>query len=158
MRTTLELLKEPFLARTGTRAKVHPESALMSLAGGGWRCDAIEDEATKTYLRDVFAAGIARDNTFVIMDAGKRCCYCCALLAQLLRPRAQNETGEDTQFSKERPLRPLKFILEPDGTHGVVVLWLPPDGISLDVLREIRARLLGVLRHDMAARTAQEVP
>ena len=53
---------------------------------------------------------------------------------------------------KVRPRRPLKFILEPDGTHGVVEPWAPPDGVALEVLCDVRARLLDVLRREGAAR------
>ena len=46
--------------------------------------------------------------------------------------------------------RPPKFILEPDGTHGVVEPWVPPDGVALEVLCDVRARLLDVLRREGA--------
>ena len=29
--------------------------------------------------------------------------------------------------------KPLKFMLEPDWTHGVVEPWVPPDGVALEV-------------------------
>ena len=54
--------------------------------------------------------------------------------------------------SKAPPRRPLKFILEPDGTHGVVEPWVPPDGVALEVLCDVRARLLDVLRREVVAR------
>ena len=50
-----------------------------------------------------------------------------------------------------RRSRPHKFILEPDGTHGVVEPWVPPDGFALEVLGDVRARLLDVLRREGAA-------
>ncbi|TFK89188.1 hypothetical protein K466DRAFT_39216 [Polyporus arcularius HHB13444] len=154
MQRALRLVKEPLLAQMAARATVHPEAALMSLGAGGWRSSTMQDAATKTHLHDVFAGGISRDNTPIILDAGKRCCYCCALLAQLLRPRSESDPGG----SERTPLRPLKFVLEPDGTHGIIVPWLPPAGIPLNALREIRARLLGVLRRNLSKCDAQEVP
>ena len=50
-----------------------------------------------------------------------------------------------------RRSRPLKFMLEPDGTHGVVEPWAPPDGVALEVLCDVRARLLEVLWCEGAA-------
>ena len=52
--------------------------------------------------------------------------------------------------SKVRPRMPLKFILEPDGTHGVVEPWVPPDGVALEVLCDVRGRLLDVIRREGA--------
>ncbi|RDX41538.1 hypothetical protein OH76DRAFT_1489406 [Lentinus brumalis] len=154
MQRALRHVKEPLLAQMAATTTVHPEAALLSLAVGGWCSTAVGDEATKKHLHDVFAGGISRDNTPIILDAGKRCCYCCALLAQLLRPRSESDPGG----SERTPLRPLKFVLEPDGTHGIIVPWLPPAGIPLNALREIRARLLGVLRRNLSKCDAQEVP
>ena len=42
-------------------------------------------------------------------------------------------------------------MLEPDGTHGVVEPWVPPDGVALEVLCDVRERLLDVLRREGAA-------
>ena len=59
--------------------------------------------------------------------------------------------------SKVPRRRPLKFILEPDGTHGVVEPWVPPDGVALEVLCDVRARLLDVLRREGAALSRRSV-
>ena len=54
--------------------------------------------------------------------------------------------------------RPLKFMLEPDGTHGVVEPWVPPDGVALEVLCDVRAGLLDVLRREGAALARSAIP
>ena len=99
---------------------------------------------------------MARENAPIILPSGKRCCYCCALLAQALRPwsddLAEAEVDSEGSGSKVPRRRPLKFMLEPDGTHGVVEPWVPPDGVALEVLCDVRASLLEVLWRKGAAR------
>ena len=56
----------------------------------------------------------------------KKCCFCCHTLATLLKEHAG-----------------LDFVLQ--DTHSKIFPWVPPRGIPLDVLQEMRVTLLRVL-------------
>ena len=60
------------------------------------------------------------------MGVVKKCCFCCHNLATLIKERVG-----------------LEFVLQ--GTHSTILPWVPPRGIPLDVLVELRMTLLRAL-------------
>ncbi|KAI0716179.1 hypothetical protein C8T65DRAFT_828390 [Cerioporus squamosus] len=101
------------LARGPLEASEHAEATLMGLACSS-RSDAgivgrgLQTTAAQT-VESMFQA------SRVPVGVSKKCCFCCHKLATLLQERDA-----------------LEFVLE--GTHSVIVPWVPPQGIPAEVL------------------------
>ncbi|TFK78997.1 hypothetical protein K466DRAFT_668265 [Polyporus arcularius HHB13444] len=105
-------------------AAEHAEAVLMSLAcsslSGTVAVEGIDSEDAA--IQSIFRT------TRVPVGVSEKCCFCCHKLASLLKQRAG-----------------LECVLPGQGTHSTIVPWIPPPGLSPDVLVELRVILLRVL-------------
>ncbi|KAI0756211.1 hypothetical protein C8Q80DRAFT_1264298 [Daedaleopsis nitida] len=112
-------------------AAEHAEAIIMALAcnpAGSGVVKALglkrESEAA-TDIQSIFDIS-RRPNGEVPVGVSKKCCFCCHKLATLLKQHADRS-----------------FVLQ--GTNSMIFPWIPPKGIPLDVLTELRLTLLRVL-------------
>ncbi|CAA7263678.1 unnamed protein product [Cyclocybe aegerita] len=118
---------------------IHAEASLMGLLAyfshpdttTGKYIDDMDADALKTLFEPVLAMA-----TTPTIGVGKKCCWCCYKLAQLLKARQQE-------------------ILLP-GTHGVLYAWCPPRvGVDIQVLKIMEKELWEKLERVVAHRLAQ---
>ncbi|KAI0779246.1 hypothetical protein C8Q74DRAFT_1367161 [Fomes fomentarius] len=91
------------------------------------------------------------------IGVSKKCCFCCRLLGEKLNNwRKSNAKGSDGTDDTVYP----EFILP--GSHSTVSPWLPPPGVPLEVLKNIRVELLKrlweLIQGGIYAKSAQTSP
>ncbi|KAI0779266.1 hypothetical protein C8Q74DRAFT_1412330 [Fomes fomentarius] len=117
------------------KVSIHAEAALMG---------AVFSHITGTPNASTIRIGVS-----------KKCCFCCRLLGEELNDwRKLKLKGSDCDSTYP------EFILP--GSHSTVFPWLPPRGVPLKVLKNIRVELLKCLweliQEGMYAKSAQTSP
>ncbi|TFK81516.1 hypothetical protein K466DRAFT_667066 [Polyporus arcularius HHB13444] len=118
------------LARGPLDVAEHAEATLMAFAyssrcEGGTVHGTVPGPGTLSTVLSMFQA------PRVPVGVSKKCCFCCYTLAALLKKHAR-----------------LDFVLQ--GTHSVIYPWVPPDGIPVGVLIDLRLALVRVLYDTIA--------
>lgn len=138
--------RHPDLKAVNDRAMVHAEAALMGVAYGiasGYLRDGTVEAVTgvvcvgSNWICPTLMCSSAVVQTESIpIGVSQKCCRCCAMLHELLELWRQRQ---EPAYSGRYP----KLVLP--GTHTSFVPWIPPIGIPLEVLKDLRKRLAGLL-------------
>ncbi|KAH9930468.1 uncharacterized protein BXZ73DRAFT_101841 [Epithele typhae] len=122
-------------------ASVHAESALMARA---LSVHENPDSATPSAELSKEASDLVKEvleNEEIAIGVGKRSCFCCDLLSQLIAHRGSTN---------------LDFVLP--GTHPTIFPWHPPPGLSTDILQAIKDRLIEAMKEVLGAAISSTQP
>ncbi|TFK82797.1 hypothetical protein K466DRAFT_603381 [Polyporus arcularius HHB13444] len=112
------------LVRLGAPS-VHGEAALINILSAG----DLQEHMVNVCGEPTPIASLLSSGSMPV-GVSKRCCFCCWLLAELLKPGSRGIAAQSA------------FVLR--GTHGTIFPWQPPPGVPRAVLEAMRKELLTI--------------